>query len=207
MTFYKLLLAAVMFVCSTAVMAADAREKLETFLDQTNSMKAAFTQNLEDHLGVQLQSSSGTFVLKRPGRFLWDYQTPYAQKIISNGDKVWVYDSELEQVSVKKYDQVLTGAPVILLDQRKKLDVDFVVTEHGFHSNQHWLLLQPRTSESDFKEIKIGMLDNKLKTMQLVDNFDQTTTLVFSQLQINPQLDNDMFDFIPPSGTDIVGDY
>ncbi len=207
MTFYKPFLVAFMFVCSTNVLAANAREELESFLDQTNSMKAAFTQSLEDHLGIQLQASSGTFVLKRPGRFLWDYQTPYAQKIISNGEKVWIYDSELEQVSIKKFNQVLTGAPVMLLDQRKKLEVDFVVTEHGFHNGQHWLLLQPRTSENDFKEIRIGMLDNKLKTMKLVDNFDQTTTLVFSQLEINPQLENAMFEFIPPSGTDVVGDY
>lgn len=207
MTFFKPFIVAVLFVYSTTIYAGDARQKLQAFLDQTNSMQATFTQTLDDHLGIQLQTSSGTFVLKRPGRFLWDYKTPYAQKIISNGEKVWIYDSELEQVSIKKYNQVLTGAPVILLDQRKKLDIDFIVVEQGAHSGQYWLSLQPRTSEKDFKQIEIGMLDNKLKTMKLIDNFDQTTTLIFSQLEINPQLDNALFDFIPPSGTDVVGDY
>ena len=153
MMFYKPFLVAILFVCTTSVIAADARDKLEEFLEQTNSMKAAFSQSLEDHLGIQLQTSSGTFVLKRPGRFLWDYRTPYAQKIISNGDKVWIYDSELEQVSIKKYNQVLTGAPVMLLDQHKKLDADFILTDQGYHGGQHWLLLQPRSSENDFKEM------------------------------------------------------
>ncbi|HEY9050238.1 MAG TPA: outer membrane lipoprotein chaperone LolA [Gammaproteobacteria bacterium] len=181
------------------------RDMLEEFLNSTSSMKAKFQQQLVDNKGILMQESAGIFILKRPGKFRWDYQLPYPQQIVSNGNKIWIYDSELEQVSIRKYEQVLTGAPVILLDQRKKLDVDFNVSEKGLIRGQYWVVLIPKSADNEFKQIEVGMQRNVLRTMKLKDNFEQTTIIEFDNLELNPELDNKIFEFIVPKGTDVVG--
>ena len=181
------------------------RDMLEEFLNSTSSMKTKFQQQLVDSKGILLQESAGDFVLKRPGKFRWDYQLPYPQQIVSNGNKIWIYDSELEQVSIRKYEQVLTGAPVILLDQRKNLDADFNVTEKGLIRGQYWIVLTPKSADNEFKQIEVGMQRNVLRTMKLKDNFEQTTIIEFDSLELNPELDNKIFEFVVPKGTDVVG--
>ena len=187
--------------------AGQSRDMLDGFLKKTTRMEARFQQKLLDQRGILLQQSAGTFVLSRPGKFIWDYQVPYPQQIVSNGTKIWIYDSELEQVTVKPYDQVLTGAPVILLDQRKNLDEDFIVEDKGISNHLYWLVLKPKDENSEFKEIRIGMANNLLRTMLLLDTFEQTTVIEFEQLKVNPKLDSKRFEFIPPKGTDVVGDF
>ncbi|MCW9014979.1 MAG: outer membrane lipoprotein chaperone LolA [Gammaproteobacteria bacterium] len=208
MKLIKICLSLCLFIVSFTTQAnGQGRAQLENFLKNTTSMQAKFQQKLLDQQGFLLQQSAGDFTLKRPGRFIWDYLIPYEQKIVSNGKKIWIYDSELEQVSVKKYSQVLTGAPIILLDQNKKLDEDFAVSDQGEKDNLQWVLLIPKNTENDFKEIEIGMSNNELRVMQFVDNFEQRTTIEFEHLKINDQLDDSLFIFIPPPGTDVVGDY
>lgn len=189
----------------SAAFADVSRDMLEEFLNNTTSMKAKFQQQLVDNKGILLQESAGIFILKRPGKFQWDYQLPYPQQIVSNGNKIWIYDSELEQVSIRKYEQVLTGAPVILLDQRKKLDADFNVSEKGLVRGQYWVVLTPKTADNEFKQIEVGMQRNVLRTMKLKDNFEQTTIIEFDNLELNPELDNKIFEFVVPKGTDVVG--
>lgn len=187
--------------------AGQSRDLLEAFLSKTSRMTAEFQQNLLDQRGILLQQSSGTFTLDRPGKFIWNYAEPYPQQIVSNGKKIWIYDSELEQVTVKQYAQVLAGAPVILLDQRKNLDQEFIVSEEGLFDNQHWVILTPKSKDNEFKQIRVGMQNNILRTMMLVDTFDQTTIIVFNGISINPSLEDTQFEFIPPRGTDVVGDF
>jgi len=191
----------------TQVHAGKGRDLLETFLKNTDTMQSRFQQKLIDQRGILLQQSSGTFTLKRPGKFSWDYVVPYPQKIVSNGEKIWIYDTELEQVSIKKYDQILTGAPVILLDQYKDLDIDFIVRDKGLIEDQYWVILIPRTTENEFKKIAIGMTEQGLRTMKLQDGFEQTTIIEFQKLNANVKLDDAIFDFVPPEGTDVVGDF
>lgn len=180
---------------------------LENFLQKTQSMQAKFQQKLLDAKGVLLQQSAGDFTLKRPGRFFWDYAIPYPQKIISNGKKIWIYDEELEQVSVKKYSQILAGSPVILLDQQKDLNEDFKVKDGGFNNNQYWVRLTPKKADKEFKKIEVGITKNGLQTMRLYDGFDQTTIIEFENLTTNIKLEDSQFHFEPPTGTDIVGDF
>lgn len=187
--------------------AGKGRDLLESYLNKTDSMQAKFEQKLLDARGLLLQQSLGTFTLKRPGKFSWDYIAPYPQKIISNGEKIWIYDTELEQVSVKKYDQILSGAPVILLDQRKDLDQEFEVTDLGFSQEQHWVELKPKTTENEFKKIEVGMTETGLRTMKLLDSFDQTTVIEFSHQNVNLSLDDAVFNFVPPEDADVVGDF
>jgi outer membrane lipoprotein carrier protein len=185
--------------------AGQARDMLDHFLDNTQRMQADFQQKLLDNRGLLLQQSAGQFTLKRPGKFRWDYSIPYPQKIISNGKIIWIYDSELEQVSIKPYDQILSGAPVMLLDQGNKLDVDFRIEDNGLVNQLYQVTLKPRAADNEFKEIRIGLRDNVLRSMMLVDAFEQTTVIEFDHLQINPPLDDALFEFEPPQGTDIVG--
>lgn len=189
----------------TPVHAGQAHDMLDHFLDNTRSMQAGFQQKLLDNRGLLLQQSAGQFTLKRPGRFRWDYSVPYPQNIISNGKIIWIYDSELEQVSIKPYDQVLSGAPVMLLDQGNRLDRDFRIEDNGLVNELYQVTLKPRKADNEFREIRVGLRDNKLRSMTLVDAFEQTTVIEFDHLEINAPLDDALFEFEPPKGTDIVG--
>jgi len=196
-----------MLLLTTSVSAETARQMLESFLQKTTTMQSRFEQRLFDHKNILLQESAGDFKLKRPGRFLWDYKTPYAQQIVSNGKKIWIYDSELEQVTVKNYKQLLAGIPVILFDQKSDLDVDFLVEELGLKNKLYWVKLVPLRNESDYKEIQVAMAGNKIQRMVFVDGFDQTTAISFKYIEVNSPLGDDLFNFVPPAGADVVGDF
>ena len=202
-----LLLVLLCFFNASLSQAGEAIALLTNFLDKAQTIHSDFKQTLVDAKGIQLQESAGVFALKRPGKFSWDYEAPYPQKIISNGYKIWVYDEELEQVSVKKYSEILAGSPVILLDQKKDLNVDFNVEDSGFKYNQYWITLMPKISDNEFQKIEVGMIKGGMKTMRLYDGFDQVTVIEFENLKINSELSDKQFNFNPPEGTDIVGDF
>jgi len=187
--------------------AGEAVSLLKKFLNKTQSIDAKFQQKLLDANGILLQQSAGAFKLKRPGKFSWDYVLPYPQKIISNGKKIWIYDEELEQVSVKKYNQMLAGSPVILLNKRADLAEDFKVKDNGFNNNQYWVTLTPKSVDKEFKKIEVGMLKSGMQTMRLYDGFDQVTIIEFENLKVNVKLDDAQFHFNPPAGADVVGDF
>lgn len=203
----KTILLIALFSLATQVQAGQSRDMLDSFLDRVDSMQSRFEQKLLDPNGLLMQQSAGEFRLKRPGMFMWDYELPYPQKIVSNGEAIWIYDSELEQVSIKPYSQLLSGAPVILLDQRKDLDEDFTLEEKGLIDNLHWVVLTPRSKDNEFKEIRVGLAEGVLRTIMLIDPFDQTTIIEFRNMQLNPTLDDAQFQFEPPAGTDVVGEY
>ena len=187
--------------------AGEAVSLLEKFLNKTQTIDAKFQQKLLDARGILLQQSAGDFKLKRPGKFSWDYVVPYPQKIISNGKKIWIYDEELEQVSVKKYSQMLAGSPVILLDKRTRLTEDFQVTDSGFNNNQYWVTLTPKAVDKEFKKIEVGMQKRGMQTMRLYDGFDQITIIEFDNMKVNVKLNEAQFNFDPPKGVDVVGDF
>lgn len=190
---------------SAIVCAGQGADALDAFLVATQTIEARFQQKLLDNKGILLQQSAGKFTLKRPGKFIWDYVLPYPQKIVSNGKKIWVFDSELEQVTIKPYNDMLSGAPVALLDQRKKLADEFIVSEAGNVQGQDWVKLTPRSAETEFTEIHVGMSKHNLKSMRLIDSFGQSTTIEFEQLQTNVHLDDAIFEFKPPAGVDVIG--
>lgn len=183
------------------------QKALESFLDSTKSLSARFQQKLVDKYGFLLQQSAGSLSMQRPGKFRWDYILPYPQNIISNGYKIWMYDSELEQVNIRRYNQVLASSPVNLLDKNQPLNIEFKVSEMPFNEGQKWLKLIPKDKESDFMEMQIGMQNGSIKTMRFIDNFEQQTEIEFEQLLVNPEFKVEYFEFIPPKGTDIVGDF
>ena len=180
---------------------------LEKFLDNTKSLSARFQQKLVDKYGYLLQQSAGSLSMQRPGKFRWDYILPYPQNIISDGKKIWMYDSELEQANVRPYDQVLASSPVNLLDKNQKLDIEFVVKAMPEDHGQSWIKLIPKDAESDFKEMQIGLHNGAIKTMRFIDNFEQQTEIEFEQLVVNPKFEVSYFEFVAPEGTDVVGDF
>lgn len=196
-----------MLLISSSVSAKSAREMLEQFLQTTKTMQSTFEQRLFDQRNILLQESSGRFSLKRPGRFYWDYKQPYEQKIISNGKKIWLFDSELDQVTVKAYDQLLAGAPVILLGQNKRLDQEFHVEDQGLKNKLYWVKLTPLKKDGDYSSIEVGMLNDKIHRMIFVDSFEQTTVISFKNIHTNKSIQDRFFDFQPPEGVDVVGDF
>ncbi len=184
-----------------------AQVQLELFLRSMSGLSADFEQSLYDHYGDRLQRSSGSFSMRRPGKFRWDYTLPYAQNIISNGKKIWMYDSELEQVNVRPYSQILASSPISLLDKNQSLSVEFIIESMPSAKMLQWVKLLPKAEENDFKEIQIGLKDEKIKIMRFVDNFDQVTEIKFEHLRVNPVLSAEKFEFIAPEGVDVMGDF
>ena len=180
-------------------------QQLKKFLDNTQSLSARFQQKLVDEYGGLMQQSAGTLNMQKPGKFRWDYILPYPQNIISNGKKIWMYDSELEQVNIRPYDQ-MQSSPINLLDNQK-LDDQFVLESLPFTENQYWVRLTPKSSESDFKKMLVGLQNGKIKSMRFRDNFNQQTDIEFEQLIVNPKFKKDNFEFVAPEGTDVMGDF
>ncbi len=178
---------------------------LENFLADTNTLQADFKQTLRSYDGEILQTSSGRFYLNRPGKFRWDYMTPYAQEIVSDGERLWIYDVDLEQVTVQKKVKGLSATPMALLESSLKLHEKFSIEELDNHEGIYRLKLSSRSGESDFGEIVVGLDMHGLRFLQLHDQFEQVTDIVFEKMQTNGELAAELFQFKPPPGVDIFG--
>ena len=178
---------------------------LENFLANTQTFEAAFQQTLRADDGEVIQQSEGEFYLQRPGRFRWNYQTPYEQVIVSDGNKIWIYDVDLQQVTVQKESTGLPASPMSLLEDSSTLHTNFEVTPVDNKNGVYRLKLVSKANESDFGEIVVGLDDKGLRFMQLHDQFEQVTDIVFSDVKTNKKLAKEIFEFIPPEGVDVFG--
>lgn len=192
------------FVWSLPVYAGPAGEALQTFLDNTGWLSAEFQQKLTDETGALLEESSGTMILARPDRFRWRYSEPYEQVIVGDGRAVWIYDADLKQVTVRPMGPAMAGSPALLLSSSQRLDELFEVAEIGTRDAMDWVELKPRERDVAFNTIEVGMTDGKLSAMRLRDNFGQVTELRFSALDSTAIERDDVFEFVPPAGTDVV---
>jgi outer membrane lipoprotein carrier protein len=189
-----------------AAMAIGGDEQLQAFFHNLKTLSATFEQRVVDADGAQIQKVSGHMWLQRPGRFRWDYRQPYHQLIVGDGKQVWVYDEDLEQVTVRPLDATLGQTPALLLSSDKPLLDAFTVTALGQRDGIDWLLLQPRDADASFDELRLGLADGRLRAMELRDGLGHTTTLRFSDLQRNQSIDPQRFVFVPPAGVDVVRD-
>jgi outer membrane lipoprotein carrier protein len=195
---------------STSVTAADknisqGEAYLENFLANTQTLEANFQQTLRTHDGEVLQQTEGEFYLDRPGKFRWNYRAPYEQVIVSDGDRIWIYDVELQQVTVQKQSAGLPATPMALLEDSSTLHKDFDVSALDEQDGVYRLKLQSKTKGSDFGEIVVGLDASGLRFMQLHDQFEQVTDIIFSEMNTNKKLSKDIFEFIPPEGVDVFG--
>lgn len=178
---------------------------LEHFLSNTKTLQASFQQVLRTRDGEVLQETEGEFYLDRPGKFRWDYRTPFEQVIVSDGERIWIYDVELGQVTVQKQTAGLPSTPMALLENSFKLHQSFDVTPLDQQQGIYRLKLKSRSAESDFGEIIVGVDASGLRFMQLHDQFEQVTDIVFSDISNNAKLDAEIFQFVPPEGVDVFG--
>ena len=197
-----ILLALVFFRTATAGAGLD---QLHSFNNDLESFSADFEQTVYDAKSRPVQESSGTVTLKRPGRFAWNYKEPAPQLIVADGSKIWIYDQELAQVTVKPLDESLGAAPIMLLGDDKPLESAFDIKELGESDGINWLELKPKNQEADFEAVFMGLNKTGLVAMELRDNFGQATQIKFSASVVNQPVDESLFQFSPPEGVDVVG--
>lgn len=199
---FAILLAVLSFTAHAAAI-----EKLKTFIAATHSAQANFTQVVLDQNGKKMQSASGVMQFQRPGRFRWTYQKPYEQIIVGDGAKFWLYDKDLNQVTVKKLDAALGSSPAALLAGSNEIERGFALKESGARDGLEWLQAAPKAQDSSFSAVTMGFdADANLVAMELNDTFGHKTVLHFSAMQRNPKLSSQQFQFAPPAGADIVSD-
>jgi outer membrane lipoprotein carrier protein len=185
---------------------ADAMERFREFLRGTQSARAEFEQKVTDRERRLVQESRGTFAFQRPGRFRWTTARPYEQVIVGDGERVWIHDPDLNQVTVRRMAQALGSTPAALLAGSADVERAFTFAEAGRRDGLEWLEATPREKEAGFERIQLGLGAQGVEAMELFDHFGQTTVLRFTGLVRNPPLDPDAFRFVPPKGADVLGD-
>lgn len=185
---------------------ADGISSLKNFYNNTRSVHANFYQVVTDKQGRKVQEVYGEMQLKRPNKFKWDYNKPYEQQIISDGKQVWLYDTELAQVTVRAIDKALGSSPAALLAGDDTLEKGFKLANLDRKDNAEWVSADPVTRDTGFEKILLGFSDDKLQEMELIDSFGHTTRIVFSAVEVNPTINNKTFLFKAPKGVDVVGE-
>lgn len=199
------ILFAVLFALPLVAFASSV-DTLKQFVRGTQSARAQFNQSVLDKNRVTVQEASGTMQFSRPGKFRWDYVKPYQQQLVGDGSKLWIYDAELEQVTVRKLDQALGSSPAALLAGNNEIEKNFVLKDVGASNGLNWLEATPKGKETNFEIVRMGFNAKDLKVMELRDYFGQTTVIRFSQLEKNPRLSSELFKFTPPKGADVIGE-
>jgi outer membrane lipoprotein carrier protein len=190
-----------------AVASAGSLERFSEFIRETLTARGEFEQKIFDRDRKLVQESRGTLAFLRPGKFRWSYVKPYAQLIVGDGSRIWIYDEDLKQVTVKRLDLALGSTPAALLAGNNDAMRAFKLSDQGAKDGLEWLEALPRDKEGSFERIRMGFGPSGLEVMELVDSFSQTTVLKFKSLQRNPKLDPGLFRFTPPEGADVIGDF
>ena len=185
---------------------AAALDKLKAFVEGTKSGRADFVQTVAPKSGRKTQNAAGSKMFSRPGKFRWTYDKPYYQLIVGDGEKLWVYDRDLNQVSVKKLAAALGSSPAALLAGDNALEKNFDLKEGGTADGIEWVDAQPKSQDAGFQFLRIGFVGDTLRAMELTDSFGQVTTIAFERFERNPPLPAGQFRFTPPKGADILGE-
>ena len=200
-----LLKSAVLLTWAIATQAqAGAIEQLRSFLTQTTSARGEFVQRVARGSGAAVQESGGRFVFQRPGRFRWSYERPYEQLIVADGQRLTIFDRDLNQATVRKLQTSLPSSPASILFGSNDFEREFEVSDAGARDGLEWIAARPRAKDTPFERIEIGFRDGLPGAMLLVDSFGQTTRLAFAKVERNPKLDADTFRFTPPKGADVL---
>ena len=196
---------AVMLALAAAAPAqASAVAALREFLTQTKTARGEFTQQVTRGQAAAAPPSSGTFYFERPGRFRWTYVKPYEQVLVADGERLFLYDKDLNQVTVKKISGALPASPASILFGGNEFERDFIVADAGNRDGLAWLTAVPRAKDSQFERIEIGFRDGMPAAMVLADSFGQISRLTFSRFERNAKLDAQLFRFVPPAGADVL---
>jgi outer membrane lipoprotein carrier protein len=195
-----------MLLLVTCVAQGSPATDLQHYLDRIHTLRANFVQLNRDGGSNTERVSRGRLVLQTPGRFRWDYRDPYEQIIVADGERVWHYDPDLEQVTVQPLDAAMGATPLGLLMGQTRVTVGFAVKDLGESLGERWFELRPLAEDSQFNIIRIALADGILSALELDDALGQTTRLRFEDVAANVDIDPGLFQFIPPPGVDVIGD-
>lgn len=207
---------AVSFLATAAVLAVPAaviaqpgpaRAQLERFTAGLQSLHARFDQQVIDADGLVVEKSSGQLWTTRPNRFRWEYGGDFPELVVADGEKVWLFDEMLEQVTVREQSSLSADSPLTLLTDLSQLDEQFDVRELGDDSGLDLLELRAHNPESQFERVLLGLEDDKVLLMVMEDAFGLRTEIRFKDIKRNPQLNEELFHFTPPQGVDVIGDF
>ncbi|HMN11222.1 MAG TPA: outer membrane lipoprotein chaperone LolA [Bellilinea sp.] len=185
---------------------AAALDRLKAFVEGTRSGRADFVQTVAAKSGRKPQLAAGSMLFLRPGKFRWTYEKPYHQLIVGDGEKLWVYDRDLNQVSVKRLAEALGSSPAALLAGDNALEKNFELAEGGSRDGIEWVDARPKAQDSGFQAMRLGFVGDTLRAMELTDSFGQVTTIAFENFERNPRLSPSQFAFTPPPGADVLGE-
>lgn len=195
-----------LFLAANACAADSARSRLDAFSRDLRAISGSFEQTVADANAGKTKTSRGTLALKAPRQFRWETTTPFRQTIIADGDKVWVYDPDLEQVSVRAQGTEEAHSPLTVLTDLSQLDRDFTASEQGEHDGFAWLRLKSKDKEPQFEYADLGFDAAGLARMTFKDTLGNSTEIRFSAWQRNARLAADTFKFTLPKGVDVIGD-
>ena len=200
----RLLFLLLMLAASAA--SAATLDRLRAFVRDTQTARAQFTQTNVDKNGRVTQTANGEFLLERPGRFRWTVQKPYKQLLVGDGQRVWIFDEDLNQVIVRRMGEALGATPAALLSGNQDVEQAFTWKDLGASNGLDWLSATPAGRESTFQEIRLGFDASALVALELFDAFGQRSVVKFSGFERNPKLAATLFQFTPPKGADVLGD-
>ena len=202
----RLPLSLFLLLFAVTVSAGEGKQRLDRFLQGLETMEAGFIQSHLDANDKLLEESKGVLLLARPGRFRLEYRAPYEQLYVADGKRIWIYDRDLEQITVKRQGEALGTTPAMLLSGTEPVENNFKVSELGKHEGFYWLELRPKGDDANFSYLRVALEEETLRAMEMVDSFGKLTRLYFTSIRRNPALDESQFVFEPPPGVDVIGD-
>ncbi len=195
----------------SALANASGLESLDAFVRTVKAARADFTQVVtapaKGAQAPRVKTSTGTFEFSRPSQFKFVYKKPFEQTIVADGQTLWLYDVDLNQVTSRKQAQVLNATPAALIataSDVKALQADFTLANAPDKDGQQWVLATPKSKDGQVQNVRIGFKNGVLETLEILDSFGQNSRMGFSGLQVNPVLDSSTFVFKPPVGADVV---
>jgi outer membrane lipoprotein carrier protein len=197
---------ALLTIALPAIVSAATLDRLRGFIRDTQTARTSFTQTVTDKAGRVVQRSNGEFTLARPGKFRWSVDKPYRQLVVGDGERVWIYDEDLNQVVVRKAGDAIGSTPAALLAGRDNVERAFQWRELPASGGLEWLAATPLSKDAAFAEIRLGFDATSLAALELSDAFGQKTVVRFGELDRNPSLAPGTFRFVPPKGADVIGD-
>ena len=188
----------------SVALTADPDITLLNYLKKFNTLEVDFEQISMDQQGAQIERAWGKMFLQRPNKFRWDYHEPYRQTIVANGKTLWIYDSDLEQVTIRE-DLLFAGdTPMAILISYENVKKHFVLSSLGVIEGYDWIQLTPKRDDSHYHSIRLAFERDRLGMLVMSDNLGQITRIDFSGEKNNPTLKGNIFTFNPPVGTDII---
>ena len=207
----KKLIAGIGLAALVASASAGGLESLEAFVKNAKSGRAEFTQTVtsppKEGQIAREKVSTGTFEFQRPGRFRFDYKKPFVQNIVADGETLWLFDADLNQVTQRKQAQALGSTPAALIASApnlKALQADFALESAPERDGLQWVKATPKSRDGQLQSVQIGFQGDSLAALEILDSFGQKSVLKFSQVEVNPSLPASTFQFKPPPGADVV---